>query len=62
VEGAAVSVSAVVYQAGGKLVLTLSGPASGATGLTYQGHLGAGPWITNAIGTGLLAFTLPLTP
>jgi hypothetical protein len=62
VEGAAVTVSSVVYQAGGKLVLTLSGPASGATGLTYQGHLGAGPWITNATGTGLLAFTLPLTP
>ncbi|WP_185448794.1 hypothetical protein [Kribbella qitaiheensis] len=50
----------MAYQPGGKLVLTLSGP--GATGLTYQGHLGAGPWITNATGTGLLAFTLPVTP
>lgn len=42
-------------------MLTLSGPATGVTGLTYQGHLGAGPWITNAIGTGLLAFKLPVT-
>lgn len=60
VEGSAATVTSVAYQAGGKLVLTLSGPR--ATGLTYQGHIGAGPWITNAIGTGLLAFTLPVTP
>ena len=62
VDGAAVTVSSVAYQAGGKLVLTLSGPAAGVTGLTYQGHNGAGPWITNATGTGLLAFTVPVTP
>lgn len=62
VEGAAVTVSSVVYQPGGKLVLTLSGPAAGATALTYHGHIGAGPWISNATGTGLLAFTLPITP
>jgi hypothetical protein len=62
VDGAAVTVSSVAYQAGGKLVLTLSGSAAGVTGLTYQGHNGAGPWITNATGTGLLAFTLPVTP
>ncbi|MEV6411047.1 sialate O-acetylesterase [Kribbella sp. NPDC051718] len=61
VDGAAVAVSSVAYQAGGKLVLTLSGPAAGVTALTYQGHNGAGPWITNATGTGLLAFTLPVT-
>jgi hypothetical protein len=61
VDGAAVTVSSVAYQAGGKLVLTLSGPATGVTALTYQGHNGAGPWITNATGTGLLAFTLPVT-
>ncbi|TWD80157.1 carbohydrate esterase-like sialic acid-specific acetylesterase [Kribbella amoyensis] len=62
VEGAAVTVSSVAYEAGGKLVLTLSGPADGVTGLTYQGHLRAGPWITNATGVGLLAFKLPVTP
>jgi hypothetical protein len=61
-EGSTASVTSVAYQAGGKLVLTLSGPAASATGLIYQGHLGAGPWITNPIGTGLLAFRLPLTP
>ncbi|WP_020390142.1 sialate O-acetylesterase [Kribbella catacumbae] len=61
VDGAAVTVSSVAYQAGGKLVLTLSGPATGVTALTYHGHNGAGPWITNASGTGLLAFTLPTT-
>jgi hypothetical protein len=61
VDGAAVTVSSVAYQAGGKLVLTLSGPVAGVTALTYQGHNGAGPWITNATGTGLLAFTLPVT-
>jgi hypothetical protein len=60
-EGGAVTVSSVDYQPGGKLLLTLSGPATGVTGLTYQGHLGAGPWITNATGTGLLAFKLPVT-
>jgi hypothetical protein len=60
VDGAGVAVSSVAYQAGGKLVLTLSGPAAGVTALTYQGHNGAGPWIANATGTGLLAFTLPV--
>jgi hypothetical protein len=61
-ESSAATVTSVDYQTGGKLVLTLSGPPAGATGLIYQGHLGAGPWITNPIGTGLLAFRLPLTP
>ncbi len=61
-EGSAATVTSVAYQAGGKLVLTLSGPAADATAVIYQGHLGAGPWITNPIGTGLLAFRLPLTP
>ncbi|MGC4937321.1 sialate O-acetylesterase [Kribbella sp. DT2] len=60
-EGGAVTISSVAYQPGGKLVLTLSGPATGVTGLTYQGHIGAGPWITNATGTALLAFKLPVT-
>ncbi|HET6293083.1 MAG TPA: sialate O-acetylesterase [Kribbella sp.] len=61
VDGAAVTVSSVAYQPGGKLVLTLSGPAAGVTNLIYQGHNGAGPWITNATGTGLLSFSLPVT-
>ncbi|MEV8373900.1 sialate O-acetylesterase [Kribbella sp. NPDC056861] len=61
VDGSIVSVSSVAYQAGGKLVVTLSGPATSGSSLTYQGHNGAGPWITNATGTGLLAFTLPIS-
>jgi predicted secreted protein len=60
VDGAAVTVTSVAYQPG-KLVLQLSGPPTGATALTYQAHLRAGPWITNTIGTGLLTFTLPIS-
>ncbi|MGW6280889.1 sialate O-acetylesterase [Kribbella sp. NPDC055071] len=60
VDGSSVTVTSVAYQTG-RLVLTLSGPPTGATTLTYQAHLRAGPWITNAIGTGLLTFTLPIT-
>jgi predicted secreted protein len=60
VDGAAVTVTSVAYQPG-KLVLQLSGPPTGPTALTYQAHLRAGPWITNAIGTGLLTFTLPIS-
>jgi hypothetical protein len=59
--GSNVTVSSVAYQAGGSLKLTLSGTPTGATALVYQGHLKAGPWITNATGTGLLAFSLPIT-
>ncbi|GAB3450545.1 hypothetical protein GCM10027436_46880 [Actinophytocola sediminis] len=57
VEGTTALVSSVAYRPGGKLVLTLSAPATGATGLTYLGHMGSGPWITTTIGTGLLSFT-----
>lgn len=60
VDGTIVTVTDVEYRAGGLLVLTLSGPAVGATGITYLGHIGSGPWITNATGTGLLAFTVPI--
>ena len=60
VDGAAVTVTSVAYQSG-QLVLQLSGPPTGATSLTYQAHLRAGPWITNAVGAGLLTFTLPIT-
>jgi hypothetical protein len=58
--GSTVTITSVAYQAGGSLKLTLSGTPTGATALVYQAHLGAGPWITNAIGTGLLAFSLPI--
>ncbi|WP_084734990.1 sialate O-acetylesterase [Actinophytocola xinjiangensis] len=57
IDGSTATVSAVEYQAGGRLVLTLSEPAPDATGVTYLGHLRAGPWITNATGVGMLAFT-----
>lgn len=59
--GSTVTVSSVAYQAGGVLKLTLSGTPTGATALVYQGHLKAGPWITNATGIGLLAFNLAIT-
>ncbi len=39
-----------------KITLTLSGNASAATGISYLGHSGAGPWVTNANGVGLLSF------
>ncbi len=52
-----VTVSVVSGQtAGSMLVLTLSGDGRAATGLSYGGHSGAGPWVTNATGVGLLAF------
>jgi len=48
---------------GSTLILTLSAAAAGATGLSYAGHAGPGPWITNARGIGLLAFqALPIDP
>jgi hypothetical protein len=59
--GSTVTVTSVVYQTGGTLQLTLSGTPTGATALVYQGHLGTGPWITNATGTGLLAFSVAIT-
>jgi hypothetical protein len=40
----------------GFIYLRLTGAASGATGVSYVGHDGTGPWITNANGIGLLAF------
>lgn len=57
IDGSTAVVSTVEYRPGGRLVLGLSEPATGATGVTYLGHLRAGPWITNATGAGLLAFT-----
>lgn len=59
VAGAEVTVTGVRYDAGA-LVLTLSGPATGAIGVSYLGHLRSGPVITNATGSGLLAFDEPL--
>lgn len=56
IDGSRVTVVGVAYRPGGQLVLTLSGPADGATGVSYLSHLGAGPWIVNAAGAGLLTF------
>ncbi|MFE0465267.1 FG-GAP-like repeat-containing protein [Kitasatospora sp. NPDC058965] len=55
VNGSTVSVTSVAVQPG-LVVLQLSGPATGATGISYLGHDGAGNWITNDNGAGLLAF------
>jgi hypothetical protein len=62
-EGSAVVV-AIGTAASNTLVLTLSGDASAATGLSFGGHQGAAfPAITNANGVGLLAFyNLPIQP
>ncbi len=54
-EGSAVTVASGRAEAG-TLVLTLTGDGRGATGLSYTGHSGAGPWATNSGGVGLLAF------
>lgn len=55
VEGAPVRVVSGRAE-GPDVVLTLSGDGRAATGLSYVGHAGAGPWIRNATGIGLLAF------
>jgi hypothetical protein len=61
VSNTTVTVTGVEYRDGGRLVLTLSAPANGATGVSYLSHLRAGPWIANATGTGLLTFyNLPI--
>ena len=62
-EGSAVVV-AIGSAVSNTLVLTLSGDASAATGLSYGGHIGAAaPAITNTNGVGLLAFyNLPIQP
>jgi hypothetical protein len=54
IDGSTATVTGVEYREGGRLVLSLSGPADGATGLSYRGD--AGPWCVNATGVGLLAF------
>jgi PKD repeat protein len=61
-EGAPVSVIAGRAE-GADLVLTLSGDGRAATGLAYLGHQGAGPWVRNATGVGLLQFRgVPIDP
>ncbi|PYC71674.1 hypothetical protein C7C46_26695 [Streptomyces tateyamensis] len=55
VNGSTAKVSSVAVQPG-MVVLQLSGPATGATGVSYLGHDGPGNWITNDNGAGLLAF------
>jgi len=60
VEGSAVTVVSG-SAAAGEVRLVLSGDATGATGITYRGHVLAGPWITSEAGLGLLSFwNLPL--
>ncbi|MBC8071590.1 MAG: PKD domain-containing protein [Deltaproteobacteria bacterium] len=62
IEGVAVAVTGG-SASGNEVTLTLASDATGATGVTYLGHIGAGPWILNENGVGLLAFgNLPLSP
>ncbi|MEV6584148.1 sialate O-acetylesterase, partial [Streptomyces sp. NPDC051582] len=61
VNGSPVSVESMSVRPG-FIHLRLTGPATGTTGISYVGHDGAGPWITNSNGIGLLAFyNLPLS-
>ncbi len=55
VEGAGVTVVSGTASAG-EVRLTLSGDATGATGVTYLGHVLSGPWVTSEAGLGLLTF------
>ncbi|MFT5357655.1 MAG: PKD repeat protein [Polyangiales bacterium] len=41
---------------GSQLILSVSAEASGATALHYRGRAGAGQWVTNERGIGLLSF------
>ena len=60
VEGAAVAITGG-SATGNQITLELAGDASAATGVSYLGHPGAGPWVVNENGVGLLAFAnLPL--
>jgi PKD repeat protein len=54
-EGAAVTVVAG-SAVGPDVTLTLSGDGRTATGLSYVGHEGAGSWVRNGAGIGLLMF------
>ena len=48
---------------GHELVLTVQGDASMATGINYLGHIGAGPWVKNENGIGMLSFwKVPIAP
>ncbi|WP_229399513.1 sialate O-acetylesterase [Micromonospora okii] len=61
--GTTATVVGVAYREGGRLVLTLSGPAGAATAVSYLGRAGAGPAIVNPTGAGLLTFAdLPISP
>lgn len=60
IEGAAVTITGG-SATGNQVTLELSGDTSTATGVSYLGHAGAGPWVLNENGVGLLAFgNLPL--
>ncbi|MEA2069098.1 MAG: sialate O-acetylesterase, partial [Verrucomicrobiota bacterium] len=55
-EGSSATVTGGVISSNNTIILTLSGDASDAVGLTYTGHEGSGAWVTNAGGVGLLTF------
>ncbi len=62
VDGAGVTVMSG-SAAGNVVTLQLSGDGSAATGLTYFGRTGAGQWVTNENGIGMLEFqALPIDP
>lgn len=47
---------------GNELLLNLSGNATSATRLNYGGRQGAGQWVTNSKGIGMLSFSEPILP
>ncbi len=54
-EGVEIAITGGVAE-GNELRLTLAADGSAATGVSYLGHVGAGPWVTNENGIGLLEF------
>ncbi len=57
--GSTATITGGAIVAGG-IELQLSGNAESATALLYTGHSGAGPWVRNANGIGLLTFSEPI--
>jgi len=61
-EGSGATISGATIE-NNLLVLTVSGDASGATGLTYLGATQTAPWVLNENAIGLLSFyDLPIAP
>ena len=61
IEGSSATVTNGIAN-GDELLLELSEPALSATNIVYFGHVLAGPWVTNTIGSSLVTFVEPIAP